>query len=131
MASNDASHLLVVDDDEALRELLQRYLGEHGYRVSCVPEGEAMKAFLREHAVDLVAHGQHFAGHRLDDPAVQTAPHGLPVVLVEVLAAHLGGGLACLEAVLVGRDQGLKDRRQHAEPAQVGRQVGDAHFDGA
>ena len=32
--SDDAAHILVVDDDNRLRDLLQRYLGEYGFRVS-------------------------------------------------------------------------------------------------
>ena len=32
--SDDAAHILVVDDDDRLRDLLQRYLGEYGFRVS-------------------------------------------------------------------------------------------------
>lgn len=32
--TDDAPHLLVVDDDKRIRELLSRYLGEHGYRVT-------------------------------------------------------------------------------------------------
>lgn len=31
---DDAPHVLVVDDDRRLRELLSRFLGEHGYRVT-------------------------------------------------------------------------------------------------
>ncbi len=32
--SDDAVHILVVDDDDRLRDLLQRYLSEYGFRVS-------------------------------------------------------------------------------------------------
>ena len=32
--SEAAAHILVVDDDDRLRDLLQRYLGECGFRVS-------------------------------------------------------------------------------------------------
>ena len=31
---DDAPHVLVVDDDRRLRELLSRFLGDHGFRVS-------------------------------------------------------------------------------------------------
>ena len=48
------SHLLVVDDDEALRELLVRYLADNGYAVVGVADGEAMKRHLACQAVDLV-----------------------------------------------------------------------------
>jgi two-component system phosphate regulon response regulator OmpR len=32
--SDDAPHLLVVDDDQRIRELLSRYLADHSYRVT-------------------------------------------------------------------------------------------------
>lgn len=32
--ADDAPHVLVVDDDRRLRDLLSRFLGEHGYRVT-------------------------------------------------------------------------------------------------
>jgi DNA-binding response OmpR family regulator len=50
----DDSHLLVVDDDTGIRELLSRYLGEQGFRVSAVEDGKAMDAWLAENTTDLV-----------------------------------------------------------------------------
>lgn len=47
-------HLLVVDDDEGLRSLLLRYLGEQGYQVSAVEDGLAMDEFLSTHVPDLI-----------------------------------------------------------------------------
>ena len=40
------THILVVDDDAALRELLGRYLTEQGFRVSTVADGAAMDRLL-------------------------------------------------------------------------------------
>lgn len=48
------SQVLVVDDDEGLRELLVRYLGDNGYAASGVGDGAAMKAHLLVHPVDLI-----------------------------------------------------------------------------
>lgn len=48
------SHLLVVDDDPGIRELLCQYLGEQGFRVSAVEGGKAMDEWLAENATDLV-----------------------------------------------------------------------------
>lgn len=50
----ERSQLLVVDDDEDLRELLVRYLGDNGYAVTGVGDGTAMKAHLLTHPVDLI-----------------------------------------------------------------------------
>ncbi len=47
-------HILVVDDDPALRELLQRYLDEQGYRTSTVADGQAMREFMAGETPDLV-----------------------------------------------------------------------------
>ena len=47
-------HILVVDDDPGLRELLQQYLSEQGYSVDAVADGSAMERHLAEHAADLV-----------------------------------------------------------------------------
>jgi len=46
--------LLVVDDDPALRELLERYLKEQDYTVASVEDGIAMDAYLAKHEVDLI-----------------------------------------------------------------------------
>ncbi len=48
------AHILIVDDDAPLRDLLRRYLGEQGFEVTAVADGHDMQAFLRDHAVDLV-----------------------------------------------------------------------------
>jgi two-component system phosphate regulon response regulator OmpR len=50
----DRNQLLVVDDDEDLRELLVRYLGDNGYAACGVGDGTAMKAHLFAHPVDLI-----------------------------------------------------------------------------
>ncbi|WP_457673152.1 response regulator [Thiolapillus sp.] len=50
----DKPVILIVDDDQALRELLQRYLTEQGFSVAAVNGGEAMKLWLEEHQPDLV-----------------------------------------------------------------------------
>lgn len=47
-------HLLVVDDDAALRQLLQRYLSEQGYEVACVADGVEMEHYLATHEVALI-----------------------------------------------------------------------------
>ena len=47
-------HILVVDDHREIRDLLARYLGKHGYRVSVAEGGAAMKKALKAGAIDLV-----------------------------------------------------------------------------
>ena len=52
--SMDNGHILVVDDDAGLRELLQSYLAEQGYRVDAVGDGIAMEQFLAGQNADLI-----------------------------------------------------------------------------
>jgi len=47
-------HILVVDDDARLRRLLQRYLTEHGHRVSTAADVTEAKAALKNFAFDLI-----------------------------------------------------------------------------
>jgi two-component system OmpR family response regulator len=47
-------HLLLVDDDAELRDLLRDYLGQAGYRVSAVADGRQMQRALDAARVDLV-----------------------------------------------------------------------------
>ncbi len=52
MSSN--IHLLVVDDDQDIRELLQEYLQHNGYRVSVAEDGKGMWRVLDKEHIDLV-----------------------------------------------------------------------------
>ena len=54
MTDTQNSRLLVVDDDPALRELLERYLKEQNYSVASVEDGINMDAYLEKHDVDLI-----------------------------------------------------------------------------
>lgn len=49
-----SEHILVVDDDAGLQQLLHRYLTENGFRVGTAEDGAAMEAYLREQQVDLI-----------------------------------------------------------------------------
>ncbi len=51
---NRPEHLLIVDDDRALRERLSRYLVEQGFRVTAVADGPAMDDFLSKQTPDAV-----------------------------------------------------------------------------
>lgn len=47
-------HILVVDDDPDIRELLQEYLSRNGYRTSAVGEGKGMWRALEHGHIDLI-----------------------------------------------------------------------------
>ena len=52
MAMHD--HILVVDDDAEIRNLLSEYLQKNGYRVTVVADGKAMRAALENRRPDVV-----------------------------------------------------------------------------
>jgi two-component system phosphate regulon response regulator OmpR len=52
--ADDATHILVVDDDDRLRDLLKRYLSECGYRVSVAANAEEARASLGGLEFDLI-----------------------------------------------------------------------------
>lgn len=47
-------HLLIVDDDREIRDLLSRFLTRHGYRVTTAQDGREMKKALADWSIDLV-----------------------------------------------------------------------------
>jgi two-component system OmpR family response regulator len=54
MASERSQHLLVVDDDREIRDLVSRFLTRHGYRVTAARDGREMKQALVDWSVDLI-----------------------------------------------------------------------------
>ncbi len=55
-------HILVVDDDPQIRELLQDYFTENALRVSVASSGKQMSTILADEAVDLVVLDLRLAG---------------------------------------------------------------------
>lgn len=51
---NKGRHLLVVDDHSEIRDLLKRFLEQHGYLVSGARDGKEMRQQLARHSVDLI-----------------------------------------------------------------------------
>jgi two-component system, OmpR family, response regulator len=47
-------HVLAVDDDPTIRQLVVDYLGQNELRVTAVPDGKSMRDVLAEQVVDLV-----------------------------------------------------------------------------
>jgi len=54
VASHNPSHVLVVDDDPAMRQLVADYLRDNEFRVTTVATGAQMHEALSEHAVDVL-----------------------------------------------------------------------------
>jgi two-component system OmpR family response regulator len=51
---NNQPHILIVDDHQEIRTLLQRFLSDHGYRVTTASNGVEMKKRLQDAAIDLI-----------------------------------------------------------------------------
>jgi two-component system OmpR family response regulator len=47
-------HVLVVDDDPSMRDVMESYLESHNLQVSAAPDGRAMARILADTAVDLI-----------------------------------------------------------------------------
>jgi two-component system, OmpR family, response regulator len=62
MSETIQPHILVVDDDPQIRELLEEYLTENALRVSVVSSGQQMAKILADEAIDLVVLDLRLAG---------------------------------------------------------------------
>ncbi len=49
-----SAHLLVVDDDREILDLLTRFLGKHGYQVTTARDGREMRRALEDWRIDLI-----------------------------------------------------------------------------
>jgi len=61
-ATSVPPHVLVIDDDPAMRALIAEYLGDNELRVTAVSTGDEMQSVLAEHAVDVVVLDLRLAG---------------------------------------------------------------------
>ncbi len=52
--ASDADHILIVDDDTRLRELLHKYLGERGFMVSAAEDAARARAKMASVTFDLI-----------------------------------------------------------------------------
>ena len=93
----ESANLLVVDDDPELRELTQAYLNQQGFQVACVESGEAMDAYLQDHAVDLIIldlmlpgeHGLSIAQRLKKHSAIPIIIVSAPIVVVSAIVIVL------------------------------------------
>lgn len=51
---NESPHILIVDDDREIRDLLIRVLKRHGFRATAVNDGREMTVALRDWKIDLI-----------------------------------------------------------------------------
>jgi len=51
---SDSAHILVIDDDDRLRELLQKYLSENSFRVTAAENTNDARAKMKNISFDLL-----------------------------------------------------------------------------
>src|ERR1700704_7029861 len=94
-------HVLAIDDDASMRELIADYLGENDLRVTTVATGADMQKVLAEHAVDVVVLDLRLAGEdgmQLAKKLRETSE--IPIIIVSgrkdeadrVMGLELGAG---------------------------------------
>jgi DNA-binding response OmpR family regulator len=88
--SEAGAHILVVDDDPRIRQMLTRYFEQEGYRVAAASDGAAMRGHLAVNGVDIIL---------LD--VVMPGDDGL--TLAREIRAHSDVGII----MLTGRDEML------------------------
>ncbi|HLF29101.1 MAG TPA: response regulator transcription factor [Anaerolineae bacterium] len=87
METNASYHILVVDDEMAMRATLSEILSGEGYRVSTAENGEAALELLRQTPIDLMLLDLKMAG--LDGLQVTEAAQQLsPDTVIVMLTAH-------------------------------------------
>src|SRR5579862_860974 len=85
--SGPEPHLLVVDDDARLRELLRRYLADSGFRVTTAEDAGAARANLASFAFDLMVLDVMLPGENGLDLTRSLRQEGdLPILLLTAMA---------------------------------------------
>ncbi|GAB4218122.1 MAG: two-component system response regulator OmpR [Rhodoferax sp.] len=97
-------HILVVDDDPDLRELLRSYLGGNGFSVALAGDGVAMRAALAARAPDAIVLDQMLPGE--DGLALTRALRAVSQVPILMLSAR-GEELDRVIGLEVGADDYL------------------------
>ncbi|MEQ8389715.1 MAG: response regulator [Thalassospira sp.] len=88
MTGADQPHILVVDDDDRLRDLLTRYLGENGFSVSAARDAAEARASLEGLQFDLIVLDVLMPGEKGVDLARSLRESGakVPILLLTALS---------------------------------------------
>lgn len=83
-------HILIVDDDKEIRDLLSRFLGQHGFRATVAVDGRAMRQALDDWAIDLVVLDVMLPGEDgLSLCRRLRAESGLPVIMLTAMGEEI------------------------------------------
>jgi len=81
--TESTAHVLAIDDDPAMRQLIAEYLGDNDLRVTAVATGEEMTRALTEHAIDVIVLDLRLAGEDGVDLARKVrAESTIPIIMV-------------------------------------------------
>jgi two-component system, OmpR family, response regulator len=132
MSATIQPHILIVDDDASIRELLAEYLPESGMRVSLAENGAKMSQILRDAAIDLIVLDLRLAGE--DGMAIARKLRGespIPIIMLtgvrdeadRVMGLELGADDFLTKPFspreLLARIRTVLRRAQAATPAQA------------
>ena len=98
-----APHIAVVDDHREIRELVSRYLLQHGYRVSAAPGAREFRQLFERSVFDLVRARYHDAGRRRPRPFAGSC--GRPAICRSHPADGDDGG----DRPIIGLEMGADD----------------------
>ncbi|OSQ38506.1 response regulator [Thalassospira mesophila] len=99
MAEIGSPHILVVDDDDRLRDLLKRYLGENGFMVTVARDAAEARARLEGLEFDLLVIDVLMPGERGVDLAKSLRDRGMKVPIMMLTAlSETDDRIAGLEA---------------------------------
>ena len=97
MNASDNPHLLVVDDDQRLRNLLQRYLSANGFRVTAAADAVEARTLIKSIAFDALILDVMMPGESgLDLTADLRARSDVPILMLTALGDS-GDRIAGLE----------------------------------
>lgn len=93
-----APHILVVDDDREIRDLLARFLRKHGFRVDCAGDGREMWRLLDTGRFDLIVLDLMLPGEdglslcrrlRAQTATASGTPVGPPIIMLTAIGEEM------------------------------------------
>jgi DNA-binding NtrC family response regulator len=75
-------HILVVDPDGGVRDMIAAILEDRGYRVSCVPDGPSMRRLLESDGCDAIVIDASMRGETSTSLANHAKALRLPLVML-------------------------------------------------
>lgn len=84
---DDAAHIVVVDDHGDIRDLVQQYLEQQGYKVTAVESGAALRRLLERQIADLIVLDVMMPGEDgLSVCRQLRASAGIPIIFLTAMA---------------------------------------------